>query len=388
MLSCQVIARLMSRVRFAAILGSAMLDSIAGASSSALCGLVSSGTATAKLLSYGDDCEPGIRRRKSGSAFAYYDCEKRLIREPEVLARVRSLAIPPAYTDVWICPNPNGHIQATGRDARGRKQYRYHAQWSLNADRTKFMRMLEFGRALPELRARVEADLQRRGLERAKILATVVRLLETTLIRVGNADYARDNHSYGLTTLRNRHVAIEGAKLRFEFRGKSGKLWRLSLTDRRIARVIRRCQELPGQHLFQYVDDSGSTVAVSSTDVNAYLREISGREITAKDFRTWAGTALAASALSQRPFDNASEAKRHLRDAIAQVAARLGNTATVCRKAYIHPEVIAAYLAKELKWARNNCEDSSDVDALLPENERRLLAFLSRRFEKTATHQA
>jgi DNA topoisomerase I len=361
-----------------------MLDSNAGASSSSRETPVSAGAASCAALNYVDDDEPGITRRKAGKAFAYYDCDKRLIRKPEVLARIRSLAIPPAYADVWICPDPHGHIQATGRDARGRKQYRYHAQWSADAGRSKFKRMLDFGRALPALRARVEADLQKRGLERAKILATVVRLLEATLIRVGNADYARDNHSYGLTTLCNRHVAIEGAQLRLEFKGKSGKRWRLSLTDRRIAGVIRRCQELPGQHLFQYVDDSGGTVAISSTDVNDYLREISGREITAKDFRTWAGTALAAAALLQLPpFDNASHARRQLRDAIAQVAARLGNTATVCRKSYIHPEVISAFLARELTlgWTSPDGEDA-DAGALLPDDEKKLLAFLRRRVSK------
>jgi DNA topoisomerase I len=361
-----------------------MLDSNAGASSSPPEMPVSLSPASCPALSYVDDSEAGIARRRVGKAFAYYDCEKRLVRKRQILARIRSLAIPPAYTDVWICPDPSGHIQATGRDARGRKQYRYHAQWSANADQSKFKRMLDFGRALPGLRVRVEADLQRRGLERAKILATVVRLLETTLIRVGNADYARDNHSYGLTTLCNRHVAIEGAQLRFEFKGKSGKRWRLSLTDRRIAGVIRRCQELPGQHLFQYVDDSGATVAISSTDVNDYLREISGREITAKDFRTWAGTALAAAALSQLPpFETVSQARRHLRDAIAQVAARLGNTATVCRKSYIHPEVISAYLSRELTlgWANPGAEDA-DAAALLPEDEKKLLAFLRRRVSR------
>ena len=300
-------------------------------------------------LTFVDDRGPGIRRRRAGKSFAYYDLQNRVIRSKDVLARIRALAIPPAYTDVWICPSANGHIQATGRDSRGRKQYRYHARWREFADATKFEHTLAFAEALPQLRARVATDMALSGLPRQKVLATIVSLLEATLIRIGNAEYARQNASYGLTTLRNRHVRICGTELRFGFKGKSGKTWRLSLRDRRVASVVRSCQELPGQHLFQYVDEEGRPLAVTSADVNDYLREITGREITAKDFRTWADTVLAAASLAQvEPFESAADATRNLRKVVLQVAARLGNTASVCRKSYIHPEIAVAYLAGEL----------------------------------------
>jgi DNA topoisomerase-1 len=256
-------------------------------------------------LVYVSDESPGISRRKSGSGFAHYDAKGRRIHDQQVLKRIRSLAVPPAYHNVWICPDPNGHIQATGRDDRGRKQYRYHPHWSEVRDSTKYERMLEFAKVLPAIRARVSSDMAKRGLPREKVVATVVNLLETTLIRVGNKDYAKDNGSYGLTTLRSRHVAVASSELRFNFKGKSGKTWRLQVKDRRVARVVKACQELPGQHLFQYIDADSESRAVTSSDVNDYLREITGTDITAKDFRTWAGTVLAAMALSEfESFDS------------------------------------------------------------------------------------
>jgi DNA topoisomerase-1 len=300
-------------------------------------------------LTYVSDEEPGIRRTKSGSGWSFRGPDGKAVKDPKTLARIRSLAIPPAYTDVWICPRADGHIQATGRDAKGRKQYRYHARWREVRDSTKFEHMLDFAKALPAIRARIDADMAKRGLPREKVLATVVHLLENTLIRVGNMDYVKQNKSYGLTTLRDRHVDVDGAKLRFQFKGKSGKTWALQVQDRRIARIVKACQDVPGQHLFQYVDETGARVPVTSTDVNAYLREISGRDITAKDFRTWAGTVLAAIALQEfEEFDNAAKAKKNVRAAIEKVSARLGNTPTICRKCYIHPEILNGYLEGSL----------------------------------------
>lgn len=300
-------------------------------------------------LRYVTDDAAGISRRRAGKGFSYRDAEGQPVRDREVLARIRALAIPPAWTQVWICPDPDGHIQATGRDEKGRKQYRYHSRWREARDAAKFGRMVEFARALPSIRAQVAADLRRAGLPREKVLATVVRLLETTLIRVGNDEYAKQNRTYGLTTLRSHHVSIEGGQLRFSFKGKSGKSWRLQLTDRRIARVVRECQDLPGQELFRYVDADGALRGIDSGDVNRYLREISGREVTAKDFRTWAGTVLAALAL--REFEECgtqAAAKRNVTRAIHQVAARLGNTPTICRKCYVHPAVVEMYLGGAL----------------------------------------
>jgi DNA topoisomerase-1 len=296
-------------------------------------------------LRYVSDTMPGITRRRAGKAFSYRSPDGRPIQDRAELARLKRLAVPPAWTDVWICPDPNGHIQATGRDARGRKQYRYHPDWRAVRDAAKFDRMLAFAQALPRIRARVAEDQARRGLPREKVLATIVRLLEVTLIRVGNQEYARENHSYGLTTLRDRHVDFRGEKLTFEYRGKAGKRHRISLRDRRLARIVRSCQELPGQHLFQYVDEHGERQEVDSADVNAYLQEISGEPFTAKDFRTWAGTVLASLALSEfESFDTKAAAKRNVTRAIEQVAAQLGNTVAVCRKSYIHPEILESYL--------------------------------------------
>jgi DNA topoisomerase I len=299
-------------------------------------------------LSYLSDEKPGISRKRIGKGFSYRTAQG---AKPDAatLKRITSLAIPPAWTDVWICPRPDGHIQATGRDARGRKQYRYHARFREIRESTKYHRMLAFAESLPAVRAKVQKHLSQRGLTRQKVLAAVVHLLEATLIRVGSDEYARTNKSYGLTTLKNRHVDVSGSTLKFNFKGKSGKVWKLNMRDRRIAKVIRACQDLPGQELFQYVDDDGEARDVTSSDVNDYLREITGDDITAKDFRTWHGTVLAALALSEfQRFDSEAGAKRNIRDAIQRVAARLGNTPTICRKCYVHPEILSTYVEGSL----------------------------------------
>jgi len=303
-------------------------------------------TAQAAGLRYVSDTRPGIRRRRSGKGFTYVDPNGRVIRDPKALERIRSLAIPPAYTDVWICPVADGHIQATGRDARGRKQYRYHPRWREVRDETKFGRMLAFAAVLPKIRSGVERDLELPGLPREKVLATVVRLLESTCIRVGNDEYARTNNSYGLTTLRDEHVEVSGAKLRFSFRGKSGKTHSCGITDRRLARIVARCQALPGEDLFQYIDDDGNQQTIGSGDVNDYLREITGEDFTAKDFRTWAGTILAVRALGELgPAEGEKAAKSNVLQAIDRVAERLNNTRAVCRKYYVHPAVLDSYVA-------------------------------------------
>ena len=341
--------------------------------------------AEAAGLVYVSDEEPGIRRRRAGKGFAYKEPGGTSVRDEATLARIRSLAIPPAWTDVWICPDPNGHIQATGRDAKGRKQYRYHPRWREVRDGTKYEHMLDFARALPALRVRIDQDMRRPGLSREKVLATVVHLLETTLIRVGNPEYAEENKSYGLTTLRDRHVDIDGGELRFEFKGKSGKKWKLRLKDRRIARIVKACQDVPGQHLFQYFDENGERQPVTSTDVNQYLREVAGKDITAKDFRTWHGTVLAAMALHElESFDTKAAAKRNLRAAIEKVSAKLGNTPTICRKCYVHPEVINSYLEGTLlEEAREEAEAElrDELGGLKPE-EAVVLSFLQRRLSQ------
>ncbi|WP_207458372.1 DNA topoisomerase IB [Azospirillum sp. SYSU D00513] len=341
--------------------------------------------ATCAGLTYVSDEEPGIRRRRAGKGFSYKWPDGVTITEEETLARIRKLAIPPAYRDVWICPDPDGHIQATGRDAKGRKQYRYHPRWTEIREGTKFSRMLEFCRALPQIRARVDEDLSRRGLPREKVLATVLRLLETTLIRVGNETYARENKSYGLTTLRDRHADIEGSEIRFAFKGKSGKEWNVSLKDRRLARVVRACQDVPGSELFQYMDGDGQRHAITSGDVNDYLRSITGQDFTAKDFRTWAGTVMAALALKEfESFDNKTKAKRNVTRAIEQVAARLGNTASVCRKSYVHPEILDAYLEGSLIEAMKREVEAELRDELdgLDGEEAAVLAFLRERLAR------
>lgn len=332
-------------------------------------------------LSYVSDEKPGIRRRKAGTGFAYLRPDGRSVRDDAMLRRIRALAIPPAWTDVWICPSAGGHIQATGRDARGRKQYRYHPQFREARESTKFEHLIAFARTLPTIRAKVAEHMSRRGLPREKVLATTVHLLETTLIRVGNDDYARQNKSYGLTTLRDPHVKITGAELRFEFKGKGGKVWRLKVRDRRVARIVKACQDLPGQELLQYLDEDGKRQDVTSSDINDYLREITGRDITAKDFRTWAGTVLAGLALQAfEEVDSAAMAKKNVRRAIEEVAARLGNTPTICRKCYIHPEIVSCYLSGTLLGElREQVEaELRDMAGLRPE-EAAILALLRRR---------
>jgi DNA topoisomerase-1 len=335
-------------------------------------------------LRYVSDARPGIRRRKAGKGFTYIRPDGTNLTDPRTASRIRSLAVPPAWTDVWICPFADGHIQATGRDAKGRKQYRYHPLFREMRESTKYDHMLAFANALPTIRARVREHMALRGLPRQKILATVVHLLETTLIRVGNDDSARQNSSYGLTTLKNRHVAVEGSEVRFRFTGKSGKQWSLKVRDRRIAKIIKACQELPGQELLQYVDEDGKLQDVTSSDVNAYLKKITGDDITAKDFRTWAGTVLAALALkeSQR-FDSAAQAKRNLRAAIERVASRLGNTPTICRKCYVHPEVLNSYLDGMLVLAIKSEAESALRDELagLQPEEAAVLAMLRKRLK-------
>ena len=291
------------------------------------------------------DDGPGITRKVTARSVRYLDPEGKPVRDRADLARIKSLAIPPAWSDVWICPHADGHLQATGRDARGRKQYRYHPSWRCVRDETKFGRMMAFADALPAIRKRVDRDLAQAGLSRTKVLAAVVRLLETTLIRVGNDEYARTNQSFGLTTMRDRHVTIEKGQLRFGFKGKSGVKHDIALGDPRLAKVVRDCRDLPGQELFQYLDDDGKPCDVNSADVNNYLQEAAGHAFTAKDFRTWAGTVLAAMALREfEAFDSEAQAKRNVLRAIEGVSKRLGNTPTVCRKCYIHPEVIESYL--------------------------------------------
>ncbi|MEX0714497.1 MAG: hypothetical protein WD278_19325 [Pirellulales bacterium] len=327
--------------------------------------------AKAASLRYVSDEEPGIRRRRAGKGFIYTSPRGKPLRAAATLARIRSLAIPPAWTDVWICPRPDGHIQATGRDARRRKQYRYHPRWRSVRDENKYGRMIAFGRALPAIRRQVARHLAQSALSREKVLATIVRLLETTLIRVGNEEYARSNHSFGLTTMRDQHVDVSGSKLRFSFRGKGGKRHGVDLNDRRLARVVKSCREIPGHELFQYLDDDGNKQAVGSADVNAYLREISGQEFTAKDFRTWAGTVLAALALREfEQFDSNTQAKRNIVRAIEAVAERLGNTPTICRKCYVHPAVIDAYLdGSMLKTLKQRAEQTiaESLDQLGPQ---------------------
>jgi len=303
-------------------------------------------SADAAGLRYVSDTMPGIRRKKAGSGFSYVGPGGRTIKDPAELNRIRSLAIPPAYTDVWICPIPNGHIQATGRDARRRKQYRYHPRWREVRDETKFGRVLAFSEVLPRIRSRVQSDLGKQGLPREKVLATVVRLLDCTGIRIGNDEYARSNRSFGLTTLRDRHVEVSGSNIRFEFRGKSGKAYNVSLNDRRLARIVLRCQAIPGEDLFQYLDGDGVRQTVGSGDINDYLRAISGEEFTAKDFRTWAGTKLAVAALTEiGAWTTQRQAKSNILRAIDRVADQLNNTRAVCRKYYVHPAVLDAYTA-------------------------------------------
>src|SRR3954470_20749973 len=340
-------------------------------------------------LRHVSDARPGIRRRKSGKGFTYTRPDGSRVTEADVLRRIKSLAIPPAWTDIWICPSADGHIQATGRDAKGRKQYRYHGRFREVRESTKYEHVVDFAEALPAIRAKVREHMALRGLPREKVLATVVHLLETTLIRVGNDDYAKQNDSYGLTTLKTRHVAVDGNEVRFRFTGKSGKQWSLRVRDRRIAKILRACQELPGQELLQYLDDEGKPQDVTSSEVNAYLNEITGKDITAKDFRTWAGTVLAAMALNEvKSFDTAAQAKRNLRTAIENVAARLGNTPTICRKCYVHPEVLTSYLDGNLilEIKKKVERELRDTLAELQPEEAAVLAMLRGRLSKEVDH--
>jgi len=338
-------------------------------------------------LRYTTDRTPGIRRRRRGKGFVYIGPDGRTVRDRETLRRIASLVIPPAWEDVWISPHPNGHLQATGRDTKRRKQYRYHPRWRAVRDETKYDRVMAFAAALPALRKRIEADLARQGLPREKVLAAVVRLLETTLIRVGNDEYARTNHSFGLTTMLDRHVAVGATSVRFRFLGKSGIKHTIDLRDPRIARLVKRCRDLPGQELFQYVDDDGQPRGVDSADVNEYLRQVAGDDFTAKDFRTWAGTVLAALALREfETFDSQTQAKKNVVRAIERVAERLGNTPTVCRKCYVHPEVINSYLdGSMLDTLRQVAEQemTETLDDLRPE-EAAVLALLRRRLASDA----
>lgn len=337
-------------------------------------------SAKAAGLRYVSDEMPGITRVARGKHFAYIAPDGKEVDDEKELSRIRSLAVPPAYTDVWICPVANGHLQATGRDARGRKQYRYHKRWRETRDETKYGRMIAFAEALPSIRKRIEDDLALGGLPREKVLATVVQLLESTAIRVGNDEYAKENGSFGLTTLRNKHAKVQGSTVRFSFRGKSGVRHAIDLQDRRLARIIRKCQDLPGQQLFEFADDDGTTHAIDSSDVNDYIRSISGEDFSAKDFRTWLGTVTCASLLAQlEAAETQTERKQHLANAIKDVAKRLGNTPAVCRKCYVHPDVLDTYLEH---GSMPSPAKMRHTEGLLPE-ELFVLALLKERAKET-----
>jgi DNA topoisomerase-1 len=324
-------------------------------------------------LSWSDDKEPGLSRVRAGKGFSYRDADGHVVRDAATLGRVRALAVPPAWTDVWLCAQPDGHLQATGRDARGRKQYRYHPRFQEHNEQLKFEHLAEFGRALPRVRRQVAIDLSRRGLPREKVIATVVSLLESTLIRVGNEEYAQSNKSFGLTTLRRRHARVERGAVRFQFRGKSGLDHEVAVTDLKVRRVIRQCQDLPGQLLFRYVDEEGSH-AISSQDVNEYLRAAADADITAKEFRTWVGTVLSASDLAARDApESERDARRSVTQAVTAVSHHLGNTPAVCRRSYVHPAVIEAFRSGDLaeSWTA-----PAPRIAGLSLDERRLLALL------------
>ena len=327
-----------------------------------------------------DDDTAGISRRKSGKGFAYFAPDGALVRDKFVLSRIRALAIPPAWKAVWISPFADTHLAATGRDAKGRKQYRYNAEFVSIRDTAKYEHLIAFAEALPHLREAVAGHMGLRGGPREKVLATVVHLLETTLIRIGNEDYAKDNGSFGLTTLRNHHVRVHGSELRFLFQGKSGKTWRLNINNRRVAKVIRACQDLPGQHLFQYLDEKGETQKVTSNDVNDYLRDITGRDITAKDFRTWAGTVEVAISLDMLQKESGLALKKHVRTALERAAHRLGNTIAICRKCYVHPAILRSYEAGT--FALDLPENEFAVaGGALTQAERAVLSFLKRPVE-------
>lgn len=338
-------------------------------------------------LCYVSDDRPGYTRKTKGDDFEYFDTEEKPITDEQRLLRIKRLAIPPAWTEVWVCPRANCHIQATGRDARRRKQYLYHERWREIRDENKFDRMIAFGRALPKIRRRVAKDLKLPALPRKKVLATVVQLLERTSIRIGNEEYARENKSFGLTTMKDRHVEVKGSKLRFRFRGKSGKEHEVDVTDRHIARIVSRLQDLPGQDLFQYLNDDGEVCNVTSQDVNEYLREITGDDFSAKDFRTLAGTVLTAVGLNaQEKFENNKQAKKNVTTAIKAVAEILGNTPAICRKCYVHPAIFESYLSRQsidgLKQRTEEALENEDVD--LRSSEVAVLKFLESRLARKA----
>ncbi|WP_198039348.1 DNA topoisomerase IB [Paraburkholderia sp. SOS3] len=337
-------------------------------------------------LRYVDDTRPGYTRKKIARGFAYFDTRGKRIEDEAVIARINALVIPPAYTNVWICPDSRGHIQATGRDARGRKQYRYHPQWRETRDADKFSRMAAFGRALPRIRARVQRDLARSGIPREKVIAAVVHLLDHTLVRIGNAEYARENQSYGLTTLRKKHLKIQSGEVRFRFAGKGGIEHDVPIGNPRVKRIVRKCAELPGHDLFQYIDEDGTRRTVGSADINDYLRSVSGADFTAKDYRTWAGSVFAMATLRQLVCEDAADAKRHIVATVKQVSTLLRNTPAVCRRCYIHPEVFAAFDAGMLTdlpphTARRHLRvDEIAFAALLAQVEKRTRASPKRRF--------
>lgn len=341
-------------------------------------------------LRYVSDEQPGIRRVRRGKGFGYVMPDGQPVRDAATLERIRKLVIPPAYEDVWICLEPNGHLQASGRDAKGRKQYRYHEQFRAVRDSTKYEHIVEFAAVLPKIRATVDEHMALRGLPREKVLATIIHLLETTMIRVGNSRYAETNKSYGLSTMQTRHVAVDGSELRFRFKGKSGKQWRLNIRNRRVARIVKAMQELPGQHLFQYLDLEGVQHEVTSGDINRYLKDISGADITSKDFRTWTGTVLAAVGFTEiGAAETATAANRNVRTVVDAVSSILGNTPTVCRKCYIHPEIIESYLAGTMRLrVKAPGDDALGAGQLSPE-EQAVLRFLKRRLaEKSASPAA
>jgi len=346
--------------------------------------------AKAAGLRYVSDDKPGITRVNKGEGVIYLDKDGKAVEDEATLARIKALVIPPAWTDVWICPSANGHLQATGRDARKRKQYRYHAKWRSVRDEVKYERMLNFGQSLPAIRVAVDKALQLPGLPREKVLATIVRLLEVTMMRIGNEEYARTNKSFGLTTLRSRHVKVDGKEIDFNFRGKSGVFHTIHLEDRRLAKIIAKTRELPGQDLFQYVDEDGEPHTVDSGDVNEYLQQITGEAYTAKDFRTWSGTVLAALALHEfEKFDSETQAKKNIVRAIESVAERLGNTPTICRKCYVHPAVIDAYLegtVLEALQQETTRQLVHDLHSLSPE-EAAVLTLLQQRLQKAAANE-
>jgi DNA topoisomerase-1 len=344
-------------------------------------------SAKAAGLRYVSDSQPGIHRRRRGTGFQYLDADGKTLRDKDALGRIRSLVIPPAWQNVWVCTNPRGHLQVTGRDARGRKQSRYHPRWREVRDETKYERMTIFGAALPGIREQVQRDLSLSEMPRRKVLAAIVRLMEVTLIRVGNEEYARENHSYGLTTMRNKHVKVEGATVSFKFQGKSGVRHTIDINDRRLARIIQRCQDIPGYELFQYIDGDGNHHSVESADVNEYLRAISEQDFTAKDFRTWAGTVLACTMLQEfEAFQSQTQAKKNVVQAIKDVAGRLGNTPAVCRKCYVHPAVLDTYFSGGLikSVEKQVEEEAADSPYALRQEEVALLHLLKKQLAQAA----